>query len=160
MSEFTKILKVAPLGDGKNWILLEDFKFYDDKIKGSANDYYWVEVEPRFMTDFASVPPIFRSLVSNWGKYGNAAVLHDYLYWKQCCTRKEADNIFKEAMAVFGVKPLRKWVIYLAVSWFGGFAWNGNTRQRENGFNRVAIRFPTKASDTPDDLQTQAPTAN
>ena len=34
------------------------------------------------MTDFASVPPVFRSLVSNWGKHGNAAVLHDYLYWE------------------------------------------------------------------------------
>ncbi len=153
MSEFTKILKVSPLGDGKNWILLEEFKYYDDKVKGNANEYYWVEVEPKFMTDFASVPPIFRSLVSKWGKHGNATVLHDYLYWTQQCTRKEADKIFKEAMEVFGVHPLRKMLIYLAVSWFGCFAWKGNIKLRERGFNRVAARFPDKATDTPENLQ-------
>lgn len=153
MSEFTKILKVSPLGDGKNWILLEEFKFYDDKVKGNVNEYYWIVVEPKFITDFASVPPVFRSLVSKWGKYGNATVLHDYLYWTQRCTRKEADKIFREAMEVFGVKSLRKWLIYLAVSWFGMFAWKGNIKLRERGFNRVANRWPEKATDTPDDLQ-------
>ena len=153
MSEFTKILKVSPLGDGKNWILLEEFRFYDDQVKGNTNKYYWVVVEPKFMTDFASVPPIFRSLISKWGKHGNATVLHDYLYWTQQCTRKEADKIFKEAMEVFGVHTLKKWIIYLAVSWFGCFAWKGNAKQKEREFNRVAARLPDKATDTPASLQ-------
>jgi hypothetical protein len=154
MSEFTKILKVSPLGDGKNWVLLEEFKFYDDRVKGNASEYYWIAVEPGFMTDFASVPPLFRSLVAKWGKHGNATVLHDYLYWTQRCTRKEADEIFKEAMEVFGVSPWKKWTMYLAVSWFGSFAWGGNIKLRERGFNRVAARLPDKATDTPASLQT------
>ena len=153
MSEFTKILKVSPLGDGKNWILLEEFKYYDEEVLGSKKEPYWITVPPKFMTDFASVPPIFRSFISKWGKHGNATVLHDYLYWTQQCTRKEADKIFKEAMEVFGVHPLRKWIIYLAVSWFGCFAWKGNIKLRERRFNRVAARLPDKATDTPENLQ-------
>ena len=153
MSEFTKILKVSPLGDGKNWILWEKFKFYDEKVLGNVKEPYWILVPPNFITDFASVPPIFRSFISNWGKYGNATVLHDYLYWTQKCTRKEADEIFKEAMEVFGVHNLRKTIIYLAVRWFGAFAWRGNIKQRERGFNRVAARLPEKAADTPESLQ-------
>ena len=89
MSDFTKILKVSPLGDGDNWILLEEFKYYDTRILGIENESYWITVPPRFMTDFASVPPIFRSLVSKWGKHGNATVLHDYLYWEQEITKSQ-----------------------------------------------------------------------
>jgi len=44
-------------------------------------------------------------------------------------------------------------LIYLAVSWFGCFAWKGNIKLRERGFNRVAARFPDKATDTPENLQ-------
>jgi len=139
------------------WILLEEFKYYDDKVIGNTNGYYWIEVEPKFMTDFTSVPPIFRSLVSKWGKHGNATVLHDYLYWTQQCTRQEADKIFKDAMEVFGVHPWRKMLIYLAVSWFGCFAWEGNIKLRHRGFNRVVAKWPEKATDTPADLQVAEP---
>ncbi len=153
MSEFTKILKVSPLGDGKNWILLEEFKYYDDKVIGNTNEYYWVEVEPKFMTDFASVPPIFRSLISKWGKYGNATVLHDYLYWTQQCTRKEADDIFRDGMKVMEVRAWRRFLIYWAVRLGGWGAWRGNIQKKNQGWNRVALKWPEKAFDAPEDLQ-------
>ncbi len=147
------MLKVSPLGDGKNWILLEEFKYYDDKVIGNQKEPYWVNVEAKFMTDFASVPPIFRSLVSKWGKHGNATVLHDYLYWTQQCTRKEADNIFRDGMKVMNVRAWRRFLIYWAVRLGAWGAWRGNIQKKNQGWNRVALRWPKKASDTPKDLQ-------
>jgi len=61
----------------------------------------------------------------------------------------------KAAMAVFGVQSFKKWLIYLVVSWFGCFAWKGNIKLRQRGFNRVAARFLEKATDTPESLQAQ-----
>ena len=51
MSEFTKILKVSPLGDGDNWILLEEFKYYDTKVMGKENEPYWITVPPKFQKE-------------------------------------------------------------------------------------------------------------
>ena len=155
MSEFTKILKVSPLGDGDNWILLQDFKYYDTRGIGSEDEPYWITVPPKFMTDFASVPPIFRSLVSKWGKHGNATVLHDYLYCEQKLTnsQKKADDIFLDAMKVMEVKAWRRFLIYWAVRLGGAAAWRGNTKKRNRGWNRIAARWPEKAKDKPEDLQ-------
>ena len=157
MSEYTKILKVSPLGDGDNWILLEDFKYYDEEILGNEEEPFWITVPPKFMTDFTSVPPILRSLVSKWGKHGNATVLHDYLYWTQQCTRREADDIFRHGMKVMNVNRLRAFLIYWAVRLGGWNAWRGNTHKKLKGWNRVAARWPEKATDTPDDLQSIKP---
>lgn len=94
MSKFTDILTVSPLADGRTWVLRKKFG-YDIGEKGSGNS---IDVPIRFMTDFASVPRLFRGLVSKWGKHGNAAVIHDYCYWTQTCCRKDSDKIFREAM--------------------------------------------------------------
>lgn len=145
MSKFTDILVVSPLADGNTWVLRKEFG-YDIGKKGSGNS---IDVPIGFMTDFASVPGLFRFLVSKWGKHGNATVIHDYCYWTQERSRKESDKIFKEAMEVSGVKAWRKMLVYLAVRWFGGFAWKGNIELKEKKFNRVAARLPEKATDTP-----------
>jgi hypothetical protein len=160
MSDFTKILKVSPLGDGDNWILLEEFKYYDTRVIGSEAEPYWITVPPKLMTDFASVPPVFRSLVSNWGKHGNAAVLHDYLYWEQKLTKshKKADDIFLDAMKVMEVKAWRRFIVYWSVRLGGAAAWRGNIKKRNRGWNRIAARWPEKAKDKPKDLQTKGET--
>jgi len=41
-------------------------------------------------------------------------------------TRKEADDVFLEAMGVLGVKNWRKYPMYLAVRAFGFLAWKGD----------------------------------
>ena len=151
MSKFTDILEVSPLADGKTWVLRKGFG-YDIGKEGSGNS---VDVPPKFMTDFASVPRLFRALVSKWGKHGNATVIHDYCYWTQERCRKESDEIFREAMEVFGVEAWRVFLIYWAVRLGGWGAWRGNIRKKQEGWNRVAARFPTKATDTPDSLQTE-----
>lgn len=119
MSIFTEILLVSPLADGRTWVIMKDFG-YDVGAEGSSDR---ISVPLGFMTDFASVPRPFWSILPQWGKYGNAAVIHDFLYWEQRRTRKEADDIFLEAMGVLGVSKLTAGVMYWAVRLFGWLAW-------------------------------------
>jgi hypothetical protein len=55
-----------------------------------------------FVTDFASVPRVFWSIFPPIGKYGYPALFHDYVYWEQKLTRREADVVFRETMKELG----------------------------------------------------------
>ncbi len=134
MSEFTTALVVSPLSDGKSWVVLDDFKYH----VGTENSGDCVIASKGFATDFASVPRVFWWIIPRWGKYGNAAVIHDWLYWEQVKRdRKEADLILLEAMGVLGVSKWKKTLIYHAVRWFGWIAWFRNAADKDAGFNRV-----------------------
>ena len=119
MSQFTKILVVSPLADGRNWYLREEFR-YDVGSKDSGDT---VQVPSGFVTDFASVPRPLWWFIPTWGKYGNAAVIHDFCYRDQSRGRKESDDIFLEAMIVLKVGWLKRTLIHWAVRIFGGLAW-------------------------------------
>lgn len=82
-----------------------------------------------FITDFASIPKVFQWLISKFGKYDKAAVLHDYLYFTGCETRKESDIIFFEAMIVLLVKWWKRRAIYRGVRVGGWVAWNKHRRK-------------------------------
>ncbi|ECC9619356.1 DUF1353 domain-containing protein [Salmonella enterica subsp. diarizonae] len=71
------------------------------------------------MTDLASVPRIFWTLLPPDGKYAKTAIIHDYLYDNALRTKKEADLIFLGGMTVPGVPKWKRIVMYLAVRWFG-----------------------------------------
>lgn len=120
MSRFTEPLVVTPRPDGKTWIILSDFG-YEVGSEGSGDV---VNVPIGFPTDFASIPRPLWIIFPRWGKYGNAAVIHDWLYWDQARSRQEADSILLEAMGVLEVSPWQKYPIYWAVKVFGGFAWS------------------------------------
>jgi hypothetical protein len=133
MSSFTTPLRLEFDYHGdprKPFVLIEAFR-YDIGEKDSAK---WVTVPIGFRTDFASIPRPFRNFFSPFGDYGKAAVLHDGLYnevWISHLlieeltgdtyerhyhpTRKEADDIFKEAMEVLGVGWWTRITIYSAV---------------------------------------------
>lgn len=66
-------------------------------------------------TDFASVPRAFRWMIARVGKYGKAAVLHDWLCEKKITNRKKADQIFLEAMKILGVNWFKRRTMYAAV---------------------------------------------
>lgn len=121
MSKFTDLLVVSPLPDGKRWIIRKEFG-YDVGQEGSGDT---INVPIGFITDFASVPRLFWSVFPKWGKHGNAAVIHDYLYWTQKRNKKESDKIFLEAMAVLKVPKWKRYCMYWAVKYFGGWAWRG-----------------------------------
>lgn len=135
MSKFTNALIVSPLPDGKRWVLLSNFG-YDVGENGSS---VTIMVDNGFVTDFTSVPRVLWWIVPRWGKYGNAAVIHDWLYWEQINTRKACDNIFLEAMGVLGTSKIKKWAMYRAVRLLGWMAWKKNARLRARGVTRSLI---------------------
>jgi hypothetical protein len=136
MSRFTDALVVTPLADGNTWVLLRPFG-YDIGSKGSDKV---VDVETGFMTDFASIPRPFWAILPKWGKYSNAAVIHDWLYWSQELPRSVADAVMLEAMGVLRVPWYQKYPIYGAVRAFGRIAWLRNAWDRAAGFDRVDTR--------------------
>lgn len=55
-----------------------------------------------FCSDGASVPRLFWGVISNWGKYAQAAIVHDLIYATGLLDRAAADRIFREAIQVLG----------------------------------------------------------
>ena len=143
MSEFTKALVVSPLSDGRTWVLLDPFS-YDVGHEGSGDT---INVPVLFKTDFASVPRPFWSIFPPWGRYGNAAVIHDFGYADQSRSRREVDHIFLEGMAVLGVGSPTRYILYFFVRLFGWLAWWGDRRRRQRGESIVAAHLPDKSVD-------------
>lgn len=106
-----------------------------------------VTVERGFVTDLASVPGLFWSLAAPQGRHGVAAIIHDWLYWKQDCTREEADLIFDGIMRDLGVPTWKRLTFYYAVRWRAGRYWDEYSRDREQGRlqPRILKRFPEHA---------------
>ena len=125
---------VRGFADGSNWMLQSPLIQEIGK-----NGRYFVIVPRGFVTDFASIPQPLQILHANIsiGRYGNAAVVHDYLYWRQDCTREQSDNILATAMMEAGVSFLERQLIYQSVRQFGQAAWDGNRRAREAGLIRT-----------------------
>lgn len=144
MSKFINVLKLSPYADGINWCVIEDFIFeYGEEGKGII-----ITVPKGFITDFASVPHVFWNILPPWGKYGPAAVVHDWLYYDQSTTKDFADDVLMEGMKVMQTEVLQRDIIYEAVHKAGQDAWNENAKKKKLGFIRVAQDVPSKMSDT------------
>ena len=114
--EKTKLI-LEPISNGKA-ILLEEY-VYD--ING-----YLIRVPKSFITDGASVPHSLQWLYNPYGKYINAAVVHDFLY--SCynntgINRTLADKIFRYIMQETGVDNRTVRRFYAAVRAFGETSW-------------------------------------
>jgi len=130
--QFETPLVVTQLRGGKYWILKNDLIYKDSAIKEPI-------VVPRgFVTDFASVPRSVWSIYPTSGSYTAAAVLHDYLYWKQDpqITKEKSDNIFYDAMTSSGTPNLTRDTFYNAVDKVGFLAWNNNSKLKNSGERR------------------------
>ena len=101
-----------------------------------------VAVPTGFVTDMASIPRVFWSALRPDGTYAYAAIIHDYLYWYQTCTRADADKVFKHAMEDLGVEPSKIDLIYAAVRVGGESAWNTNKALRKAGEKRILVKYP------------------
>ncbi|ENM4473285.1 DUF1353 domain-containing protein [Salmonella enterica] len=86
-----------------------------------------IEVPAGFVTDLASVPRIFWTLLPPDGKYAKAAMIHDYMYDNALRTKKEADLIFLDGMTVLDVPKWKRTIMYWAVRLFdrGSYTQNG-----------------------------------
>ena len=114
--KFTTIISAVylePMYDGKRFRLTKGVLYqYGDRT--------WI-VPAGTTTDFASIPGIGRLFLPKWGRYGWAAILHDFLYSRQGpdIDRKTADEIFLAFMKVRGVNLVHMALIYLSVRAFG-----------------------------------------
>ncbi len=126
---------VRAFADGSNWMLQSPLIHQLGK-KGS----YLVIVPRGFVTDFASMPQplrVLRDLLPTTDRYGVPALVHDYLYWRQDCTREQADNIMEMALMEAGVSLLERKVIREGLRQFGQSAWDENRRARQSGLVRT-----------------------
>jgi len=114
-------------GEGENPLctLLSAFVYDSDVLKAR------VTVPEGFQTDLASVPrlPVVYLLT---GATGNeAAVIHDFLYTSQPCTRKQADDTFHEALLASGVPGWRAWMMWCGVRAGGASHWTKRPARRQ-----------------------------
>ncbi len=125
---------LSPFGDGSQWIVWEDIEFVaelDDHTLTSI-------IVPRgFVTDLASTPRTLWSIYPPFGKYLSAAILHDYLYWRQVCAPEEADKIIYQTMRDAGVDQATQSRFYVALRVAGDKAWADNKSEKAKGLLRV-----------------------
>src|SRR5262245_19918965 len=77
----------TPFDDGINVVLYRPLRY-------QILDTNFVIIVPKgFVTDYASVPKEFHSFISPRGPHGSPAIIHDFLYWDQSCTRQQADEL-------------------------------------------------------------------
>ncbi len=138
MSRFTAPLIVSPRNDGRTWRIIhstEDEEQFAYEI-GQEGSGLMIRPPALFETDFASVPRLLWWLFPRWGRYGNAAVIHDYLYrggFFFVVTNEEAepsypdrayaDELFLQGMVVLKVRKWQRQLIYWGVRLGGWYAW-------------------------------------
>ena len=123
---------LKPFADNRDWVLMENLHY---QIGQTST----VIVVPRgFVTDFASIPQAFWSFgLSAHGRYSKAAIVHDYLYWTQACSREQADNLLMIAMKESSVDAGQRIAIYEGVRLGGGKPWLNNADERQRGLIRI-----------------------
>jgi Protein of unknown function (DUF1353) len=134
---------LKPFADSHDWMLVEDLTYH------IGDSQFSITVPRGFVTDFASIPqPLWSFGLSPYGRYSKAAIIHDYLYWTQDCTREQADRILLVAMKESGVGKAHQVEIYQGVHLGGKSSWEANRKQREQMLPRV---IPARYRDFPGD---------
>ena len=123
---------LKPFADNQQWLLVNDVEYHGGKSPLT------IVVPAGFITDFASIPTIFASFgLSHNGRYSKAAIVHDYLYWSQSCTRQQADNLLLIAMKESLVSAFPRWLVYEGVSAAGQSSWDSNAREKADRLPRI-----------------------
>lgn len=115
MIEFIDNPKLEVVGDS-SFIVTEDWQV---KV-----DDFTITVHSGFYTDLASVPRLPIVYLAVGGTGHKAAILHDYLYVYKPCSRKQADEIFRDALIASGVSKWHAQAMYWGVRIGGGSYWN------------------------------------
>lgn len=109
---------------------------------------YQIEVTPEviivpagFLTDLASIPRALWWFESPIDRSMAPAVIHDYLYWDQRCTKDEADAVLFVAMGESRVGRVTRNAVYAGVRTpFGDSAFENNGKAKANGEPRFFTR--------------------
>lgn len=113
--------------DGQAW-MLENGMAWGIGFSDAA-----IFVPQGFVHDRNSVPGIVWSLIGRT----RPAVIHDYLYWAQPCTRVQADNLLMIAMKEAGVPWMTRQLVYQGVRLRGESMWSRNSASRALGWPRL-----------------------
>lgn len=108
--------------DDTRFTLTESFEFLSETTESI------IRVPAGFVTDFASIPRALWSVLPPAGRYGKAAVIHDWLYQTRNAgtryvTRGEADRTLREGMEVLQVGRAARWTIYAGIRAGGWVTW-------------------------------------
>jgi hypothetical protein len=103
--------------DSGEWVVLNPLMY--ESVDGKKYG-----IPAGFITDLASIPAILRPLFNPNDNGRKAAVLHDSRYCIKAGSRKEADDLFLEALQRCGVGFLRRWAMYTGVRAGGWMYWN------------------------------------
>jgi hypothetical protein len=119
-------------GEGRSVLLLEPLVV---KFRETGDS---LVVPAGSISDFASIPGKLQSMVNKLGPYNLPAVVHDYLYSTQLCTRRQTDDIFFRMLRDVGTSGRTHRFIFIAVRNFGGGYWEKSARLRAEGVIEVA----------------------
>jgi hypothetical protein len=132
---------LMPFADMDNWIVYKDIH-WTPPPNAPANLPRAVRVPDGFVSDLASIPSYLWWALPPTGRYGHAAILHDWLYWEQSCSRAVADRVFDVAMAELNVDPALRKSMWAAVRVAGGTYWDAAKAEKKLKKNRVLKRKP------------------
>ena len=109
INEFFPLPLIVKFIDGRMWELVKPFVY-------QSQDCGMIEVPAKFRFDFASIPKFLWSIIgSPTGRYGPAALIHDWLIEENFYPRSVTDKIFLYAMRDLKVPYLKRMTMYLAV---------------------------------------------
>ncbi|MET3596009.1 MULTISPECIES: DUF1353 domain-containing protein [Mesorhizobium] len=129
---------VVPFSDWNYYYTRDPLEWHSD-----TDTNHKVSVPIGFVTDLASIPSAFWTLLPKTASYTYAAIIHDYLYWTQPCSREDADNMLKAVMEELKVAELKIVTIYQGVRFGGEASWTNNAAAKAKGEKRVLKLFPT-----------------
>lgn len=116
MSQFTTPLIAEFIGKNQ-WKLYQGFEYH----VGSYPSNEVIKIPAGFVTDCASVPRIFWTVISPVDRHAKAAVVHDYVCRQKIYKRKKCDLIFKEGLTVLEIIPWKVYAMYYSVRLFSIF---------------------------------------
>ncbi len=132
---------LMPFADMDNWIVYKPIH-WTPPANAPGNLPRSVSVPKGFVSDLATVPQYFWWALPPTGRYGHAAILHDWLYWEQGVSRAVADKVFDVAMAEMHVDAALRKAMWAAVRVGGGPNWQEATKEKKQRKSRVLKRMP------------------
>lgn len=114
------ITEFYPANDDQPWY----FKVHT-QFTVHWKDIYLV-VPEGFETDLASIPQWLQSIIPLVGNHLQAAIVHDMCYRNMIgVSKKDADDMFYDAMRTLGVPWWKRQAMYHAVDKFGSSSFHG-----------------------------------
>jgi len=112
-------LDLRDIGNGE-FMLLADYRVF--WTEGAKEHSYTVPA--KFVTDLASIPRVFQSLIPKLGRHNGPSVIHDRQYVEKTWKKRDVDRFFRATSKAAKVPYHRRILMWLAVrSPIGRIVW-------------------------------------